>query len=373
MIRLASITIALATFAAHQPADAQTWTVRSQSDAFDDRPTVTAAVLGRGYSMAVRCKADLLEVVFAGGYIGDEDASVRYRFDGGEVHSDVWNTSTSRDALFADAPGEVARWIASGSRMVFEYEDFSGTPHQYSVSLNGSGVAAGRVLDACGVPRTNPRSQDSGIWRRAVIDLDRLEKGLVDDLQARLAEEGFEVGASGRRDLTTYRALSNFYSRYWAACRAGEPMGASCNSWRGSLRYDADADYPKEPVDLLVEVVREHAVAAVAPIEADTPPGRSIIINPSWSRAPAPDFPERAASQGILEGNVALSCNADASGSLSGCTINQEEPAGAGFGQAALAATRRARLSPRTVDAASPGSQVQWTMRFTATAPQPTP
>jgi len=51
-------------------------------------------------------------------------------------------------------------------------------------------------------------------------------------------------------------------------------------------------------------------------------------------------------------------------GSLSGCPVVSEDPAGAGFGAAALAGARRATLSPRTVDGAAVGARVNWTTRF---------
>lgn len=355
------------------PSMAQTWTVQSERDAFDDRPTLTASVSGRGYAMGVRCKAELLEVLFMGGYVGDENASVRYRFDSGEVHSEVWDSATSREGLFADAPGEVARWMASGSRMAFEYEDFAGTPHQYNVSLAGSGTAIGRVLDACGVPRNDPRSLDDDIWRRAVIDIERLEKSVIDDLQERLLEHGFELTVTGRRDLATYRELSSFYATYWSACRNGATLSSSCDSWRSSLRYNSDSDYPKEPVDLLVEVMREGLPESQPQPAASTPsPGDGVITDPSWARAPTPEFPERALAQGIQQGTVLLQCTAAANGSLINCTIEGEDPDGAGFGQAALSAARRARLSPRTVDAAASGVPIRWMVSFGApSAPTP--
>lgn len=255
MIRTTVIALFLALFAL--PASAQSWRVVSEDDPFDDRPNIRAQVIGRDYSAAVRCKAGLLEVLIMGGYIGEEDANVRYRFDDGEIHSDVWGASTSREGLFADAPGELARWMAAGSRMAFEYEDFADTPHQYSISLAGSGAAIGRVMDACGVPRTDPRSQDDTIWRRAVIDLDKLERDVVRDLQARFAETGWEVEVTGRRDLATYRALSQFYVGYWSLCEDGRALTSSCETWRSSRRYNADADYPKEPIALFIEFLRE--------------------------------------------------------------------------------------------------------------------
>lgn len=99
-----------------------------------------------------------------------------------------------------------------------------------------------------------------------------------------------------------------------------------------------------------------------APLPA--PPRPSVITNPSWSRQPAAEFPERAASRGIESGRVVLNCLVSPNGSMSDCNVVSEDPAGAGFGSAAVAGARRARLSPRTVDGAAQGARVTFTMRF---------
>jgi protein TonB len=49
---------------------------------------------------------------------------------------------------------------------------------------------------------------------------------------------------------------------------------------------------------------------------------------------------------------------------MSDCRIISEDPAGAGFGQAALAGARRARVSPREVDGAAVGARVTFNMTF---------
>lgn len=337
---------------------AQTWRTASSTDAFSDQRTVTASVSGRGFGMVVRCKDDLLETYFVGGYVGDDDANVRYRIDGGEVHEDVWSSSTSKDSLFADAPGEVARWMAAGSRMALEYEDFSGTPHRYAIPLNGSAVAIHQALDACGVPRTNPRAVDEEIWRRAVIDIDKMDRPVIRGLQHLLTSEAFPVETSGRRTQATYAALSSFYSSYWQGCLADEVLSSSCTSWRTSRRYDAEADYPTEPIDLLIEV-NEFNKSRAARVSAPTD-----ITAPEWSRLIQPEFPERAQSRGITAGSATVRCKAERSGALSNCTVIAEDPSEAGFGQSVLRASRSGRLSPRTVDNTPEGSTVTFTTNF---------
>ena len=69
---------------------------------------------------------------------------------------------------------------------------------------------------------------------------------------------------------------------------------------------------------------------------ATAPPKPSVITNPSWSRQVAPEFPERAQSRGIESGSAKVNCAVAPNGSLSDCRIVDEDPAGAGFGQAGL-------------------------------------
>ena len=94
------------------------------------------------------------------------------------------------------------------------------------------------------------------------------------------------------------------------------------------------------------------------------PPRPSVIRNPSWSRQPTVEFPERALSRGVESGTVVLNCLVQPNGSVTDCRIESENPSGAGFGQAAISGARRARVSPREVDGAATGARVTFTVRF---------
>jgi protein TonB len=107
------------------------------------------------------------------------------------------------------------------------------------------------------------------------------------------------------------------------------------------------------------------------PPPAPPPPRPSVVTNPSWGRQVLPEYPERAASRGI-EGisSVRVSCGLQPSGSLTDCRVVSEDPEGMGFGAAALAAARRSRVTPGTVDGAAVGARVEWTVRFRPPPPE---
>lgn len=65
-----------------------------------------------------------------------------------------------------------------------------------------------------------------------------------------------------------------------------------------------------------------------------------------WARRPSVEFPERALSEGVQRGAAVLECGVDADGAFSQCRIASESPPRMGFGAAALAGARRARLDP---------------------------
>ncbi len=107
------------------------------------------------------------------------------------------------------------------------------------------------------------------------------------------------------------------------------------------------------------------------PIAVDPPPAPptpSVITNPTWLERPnARDFaryyPERALERG-QEGRVNLACIVAADG-LIACTVTSEDPAGWGFGEAAIRISRHFRMAPATRDgAATSGGRVNVPIRF---------
>jgi len=107
------------------------------------------------------------------------------------------------------------------------------------------------------------------------------------------------------------------------------------------------------------------------PVAVDPPPAPptpSVITNPQWLERPnARDFaryyPERALERG-QEGRVNLACIVAADGRIA-CTVTSEDPAGWGFGEAALRISRHFRMAPATRDgAATSGGRVNVPIRF---------
>ena len=125
--------------------------------------------------------------------------------------------------------------------------------------------------------------------------------------------------------------------------------------------------YRDETVDfeLIPVAPAEESPLAEAPVaEVAAAPERSAAALVRWARQPMPDYPWQAADRGIEQGEVVLMCAALVSGRLDACEVVEETPPGAGFGEAALASTRDARVTPRTVDGAPGDGSVRFTIRF---------
>lgn len=79
-----------------------------------------------------------------------------------------------------------------------------------------------------------------------------------------------------------------------------------------------------------------------------------MITNPSWIATPDGDtlerlYPPTALRMG-LEGHAVAECTVQADGTLQACSIASEDPAGAGFGQAALQMMASYRMAASTAD-----------------------
>lgn len=65
-----------------------------------------------------------------------------------------------------------------------------------------------------------------------------------------------------------------------------------------------------------------------------------------------------------IGGRVTLECVVRSNGRLTDCRVIEENPAGYGFGEAALNAARETRVSPRSGGSGADGARIRWTTRF---------
>lgn len=93
----------------------------------------------------------------------------------------------------------------------------------------------------------------------------------------------------------------------------------------------------------------------------------ALIVDPAiapeleWVRRPEPEYPQAALRAGVEQGSAQLLCRVLSNGRFSDCEVASEQPSGVGFGAAAVASMRGARLAP--VSAVPPDGQ---TFRLTA-------
>jgi periplasmic protein TonB len=108
---------------------------------------------------------------------------------------------------------------------------------------------------------------------------------------------------------------------------------------------------PPLPVPPVQQRVEEPKPPAPPPPE---PPRASVITQPDWVRRPSAEdleryYPERAQRMNV-EGRASISCTVDARGTLQNCSVANESPSDAGFGEAALRMSRLFKMRPMTKD-----------------------
>jgi TonB family protein len=112
----------------------------------------------------------------------------------------------------------------------------------------------------------------------------------------------------------------------------------------------------------LLLVLAAFGLTAFTTVEARTPlagtetpnADSARITRPDWKSKPSGEdmaryFPERAQRQGV-EGRATIACSVEIDGALSRCEIVSENPAGYGFGEAALKISGAFRMKPQTLD-----------------------
>ncbi|MET0271667.1 MAG: hypothetical protein ABW360_01620 [Phenylobacterium sp.] len=93
-----------------------------------------------------------------------------------------------------------------------------------------------------------------------------------------------------------------------------------------------------------------------------------MVAKPRWSELPSAEafqatFPKT--ENGVNAVRVALVCTVQADGSLNGCAVDREEPAGMGYGDGALALASKFRVAPWSVDGEpTVGAKVRVPIRY---------
>ena len=108
---------------------------------------------------------------------------------------------------------------------------------------------------------------------------------------------------------------------------------------------------PPLPVPPVEHRIEEPKPPAPPPPE---PPRPSVITQPDWLRRPSAEdmakyYPDRATRMNI-EGRAMLACTVNARGTLDACTVTEETPAEAGFGDAAMKLSKLFKMRPQTKD-----------------------
>ncbi|MFC7380360.1 hypothetical protein [Brevundimonas sp. GCM10030266] len=128
----------------------------------------------------------------------------------------------------------------------------------------------------------------------------------------------------------------------------------------GDLRVKFAANFVAPPPAVRFENAGAPPVITASPPQpvGIPQPRLTLVTMPAWARMPRGVLPEQAAARGLTDAFAGLRCRLEPNGALSECVVLSESTPGLGLGDAALAAARVARASPRTVDGAARRAEV---------------
>lgn len=99
------------------------------------------------------------------------------------------------------------------------------------------------------------------------------------------------------------------------------------------------------------------------------------VADPRWISMPDPDriqgaYPKAAADAGVRSGVGVIDCATAADGRLTDCTVSREDPAGLGFGEAALTVAPIMQMNPWTDDGRPvDGARIKLPIQFKLAGP----
>jgi TonB family protein len=103
--------------------------------------------------------------------------------------------------------------------------------------------------------------------------------------------------------------------------------------------------------------------------------GEAMVTKPAWAALPSAEdlnatFPKT--QNGVNKVRVVLGCTVEAGGVLGGCSVAQEDPAGQGYGEGALALASKFRVGPWGEDGApTVGAHIKLPIRYELTPVKP--
>lgn len=156
--------------------------------------------------------------------------------------------------------------------------------------------------------------------------------------------------------------------QFWQGMEASQPqLAPEPDSNEASVElgilYPVNGPVPNEAEMRAAEVSDTHSQAVPA-TERSADGKLAVVVNPAWVETPRPYFPQTAARDNVESGRVQLECFVRADGLIAACMVLSETPPGHGFGRAALASTRDARLQPRSVDGVATPGRIRFSISF---------
>lgn len=143
----------------------ENWAMDEDTSEMDGSATVVLTALAdadiQGWStsvrpsLIVRCREGKTDVYVATGvqanpeYGHYQEVTVRYRLDESSPRRQLWNESTSGEALFAPEPVALARALAGASQFRFEFTPFQASAQTVTFAVSGLETKLARVADSC--------------------------------------------------------------------------------------------------------------------------------------------------------------------------------------------------------------------------------